>query len=106
MTKRIIGGWVLAMALTACGGTEDDSQIATTTDDGQSMMVIEGEGVAEEPVASFEETNPDGVSMAAGCWVVLDYCRSPSTGGPTCHFTNCTPARAVKECRALYKKYC
>jgi hypothetical protein len=106
MTKRIIGACVLAMALTACGGTEDDSRIVMTTDEGQSMTLMKGPGVAEEPVASFEESDENGARMAAGCWVVLDYCRDPATGDVVCHWTNCTVERAFKECKALYRKYC
>jgi hypothetical protein len=74
--KKSILGLALAAALTACGTTEDAGLSVVTDEAGRQVMLMEGEGDAQEPLASFSESNPNAIRLGAECWVVLDYCKS------------------------------
>ncbi|MET0401742.1 MAG: hypothetical protein ABW123_05025 [Cystobacter sp.] len=105
--KKSMCGLALAAVLTACGGTEDTGPSLVTDEEGRSVLIMEGEGDAQEPLASFSESNPNAISTGAGCWVVLDWCKSPSTGTAVCHQNGqCSQKQFVEACFKLYKKYC
>jgi hypothetical protein len=103
--NKFLVGLVVSASLVACADSPDDRTPGVDdhmfTVNGRTFTVEEGRGVAQPPLASFKETN-----VVAGCWVVLDYCVSPSTGGPVCHFTNCTIERAIEACDSLIDSHC
>ncbi len=104
--KKLLLGLAATVSLIACGGTEQDPRQSTLTEETPSPLVVEGDAMTTEPIASYEEPSTDAMNPAATCWVVLEYCKSPSTGGPVCTFKNCTPQRAVRECNNLIQKNC
>lgn len=68
---------------------------------------------AAEPAADADERDHITVDALAvpletadGCWVVLDYCSTPGTGGPSCTFTGCTISRALSACISLISETC
>jgi hypothetical protein len=104
--NRFIIGLVAAVALVACIDTPADQTSSgdeqTFSVGGQTGTIVEGPGDAVSPLATYSES---GV-IAAGCRVVLDWCTNPNTGGPSCHFTNCTIERAVDACLDLIDDTC
>jgi hypothetical protein len=104
MNKLLIG-LVATASLIGCAVSSDgptpvvDDHTYTVGD--RTFTLEEGRGVAKPPLASFQESN-----VVAGCWVVLDWCTSPTTGGAECHFTNCTIERAIDACESLIDSHC
>ena len=97
----------LSLAFAGCmedEGPTDEPRVLTTMtlESGETMTIVEGPpDESRAPVASTEE-NPG----TEGCWVVLDWCVDPDTGGPTCTATGCTLQQAVSNCFDLIDQYC
>jgi hypothetical protein len=108
--RKIISKYFLALglafALVGCTaeGENDEPRILTTTtsESGETVTIVEGPpDESLEPVASTADDYG-----TEGCWVVLDWCVDPDTGGPTCTATGCTVAQAVRHCFSLIDQYC
>lgn len=97
----------LSLAFAGCmedeGPTDEPNILTTMTlESGETMTVVEGPpDESRTPVGSTGE-NPG----TEGCWVVLDWCVDPATGGPTCTATGCTVQQAVSNCFDLIDQYC
>jgi hypothetical protein len=85
------------------GPTDEPNILATMTlESGQTMTIAEGPpDESRDPIGSFEEA-----PGTEGCWVVLDWCVDPDTGGPTCTATGCTVSQAIYHCLSLIDQYC
>lgn len=110
----------LLLALSLASGCDPDAESPgseeTVYTDLHTLAVSEdGFTVARaaEPAADADERDlitVDALALpietADGCWVTLDYCSTPGTGGPSCTFTNCTISRALKACISLIGETC
>jgi hypothetical protein len=104
MTKFLIA-FVASVSVVACMPSPDDPMPTaddhTVTVDGRTFSIEEGPGI-DQPAASVLQSS----FIEPRCRVVLDYCSDPSTGGPSCHFTNCSVQRAVSACLSLVSSTC
>ncbi|NOK16474.1 hypothetical protein [Corallococcus carmarthensis] len=109
MKKLFLGVFLAAMPFAVgCGGAEsmqDETGQLVTSESGVQMSIQQRTSEPGEAPPDVSSMNVSG-DVAAGCWVVLNWCRSPSTGGPECTATNCTIAEAIQHCEALINQTC
>lgn len=98
----------LSLAFFACTtedeGPSGDPEVLTTStlESGETLTVYEGPpDDSREPLGSVV----DGYGTRS-CWVVLDWCVDPATGGPSCTATGCTVSDAIYHCLSLIDQYC
>lgn len=108
MNRMMIALWSLLISFSMAGcvleGDElvevaDDSIAAESFDDLMTLQVEQ-----EQPA----EAKLDEDHGTEGCWVVLEWCENPLTGGPTCSAsgTTCTRHQIDYHCGVLIAQYC
>lgn len=105
MKKLFLGMFLAAMPLTVgCGGDEASDQLVTN-ESGVQMSIEQRSAAPGDSAPDVSASKVSG-DVAAGCWVVLDWCKAPGTGIPHCTATNCSLNEAMQHCEALINQTC
>jgi hypothetical protein len=108
MDKRVLC-WLLA-GIGAIGCGAQTSSPPATGDPGSSAATK-----SRAPTMVGRNANPArtsagarSVALSQGCWVTLEWCQDPITGGPVCSWdpTQCDYDFAVEICNELIADYC